>query len=469
MVLFSAGRRKPEYIPGSLRSDAFEVHPTGIIGYQDNHFVWYRYDWKAEVPNGFGDADLAGNPAKPKRGGALRRRRARRCRRGRKGLKQKERNRLTHALNGNTKRTNLERAWTLATRLNVNNRPHPHQADVAIGAEAPDKNVLPPEEWLTKILPMVLVAEINDVGRALKVNLRGDILGIVAHTGNRTGTFYGVRGGTMGDAVYDNWEDTRKNSWRVPRVKIMKFAGEREARAFAGLPNRDFVRVAARIHSPLNGARGGDTVAVDVASHVWERDVMKHYDAKPDGEAMEVIFFGVQRGEGGDWAALKVAGEPAVDDAVLPTKGWRSAFGERAGRRAGVSLYAGTGGMEAVLEDVGVPTAVACDNDKAVLRNRRRKERCLELEITNLGEWHRILDALDDFAKAMGWSDWGSLVLHMGLPCQQWSTAFTDPPGLSDARGWHFVHMLRAMVWLQPVEVLVETGEAIIGVHVAVW
>ena len=67
LVLFSAGRRKPEYIPGSLRSDAFEVHPTGIIGYQDNHFVWYRYDWKAEVPNGFGDADLAGNPAKPKR------------------------------------------------------------------------------------------------------------------------------------------------------------------------------------------------------------------------------------------------------------------------------------------------------------------------------------------------------------------------------------------------------------------
>ncbi len=60
-------------------------------------------------------------------------------------------------------------------------------------------------------------------------------------------------------------------------------------------------------------------------------------------------------------------------------------------------------------------------------------------------------------------------MLHMRLPCQPWSTAFTDPPGLSDTRGWHFVHMLRAMVWLQPVEVLVETGEAIIGIHVAVW
>ena len=75
-----------------------------------------------------------------------------------KGPKQKERNHRTHALKGNAT-TNLERAQAVATKLNATKAPHPHQAAVALGAEEPNRNVLPPEEWVTKILPMVVIAE----------------------------------------------------------------------------------------------------------------------------------------------------------------------------------------------------------------------------------------------------------------------------------------------------------------------
>ena len=471
LIIFSEGKRKPEYIPGMMQPDTFEKFPTGIIGFQNEHFVWYRYDWRAETGGDVGAMEMAETTpgaGTARRGGAHGSRRKLGRGRVRKGLKQKERNRLTHAKNGNTT-SNLERAWNVATRLNVNQRPHPHQAAVAVGAEAPNEKVLPPEEWVTRILPMVVVAELSDVGKAPKVNLKGDIVGIIAHTGRRRGIFYGVQGGKMGNAVYGNWAETLKNTRKVSRVRFMKFAEEREARAFAGLQNNEFVRVAVRVYSPMRGALREETTTMDIAAHVWERDVMKHFDKRPDGTALKVVFFGVQKGGDGDQAALKVAGEPAVDDAVLPTKGWRCAFGDGADRQAGVSLYAGTGGMEVVHEDVGIPNAVTCDNDRAVLRNRKNGGSCLKLEITDLGEWHRIVDALDEFARERGWSDWGNLRLHMGLPCQPWSTAFTDPPGLSDARGWHFVHMLRLMVWLQPIAALVETGEAIMGTHVAVW
>ena len=59
--------------------------------------------------------------------------------------------------------------------------------------------------------------------------------------------------------------------------------------------------------------------------------------------------------------------------------------------------------------------------------------------------------------------------MHSGIPCQPWSKAFKAPPGLDDARGWHFVQVLRLMAWLQPAGVLLETGEAIMGEHAAVW
>ncbi len=75
-------------------------------------------------------------------------------------------------------------------------------------------------------------------------------------------------------------------------------------------------------------------------------------------------MFGVQKTGEGDQHPLMVAGAPLIDDAVLPTGGWRSASGDGADRRTGVSLYAGAGGMEVVHGDVGIPNAVACDNDR---------------------------------------------------------------------------------------------------------
>ncbi len=177
------------------------------------------------------------------------------------------------------------------------------------------------------------------------------------------------------------------------------------------------------------------TTMIDIATHIWERDVLKHWSNQPDGTSLEVVMFGVQKTGEGDQDPLKVAGEPIIDDAVLPTRGWRSAFGDGADRRAGVPLYAGAGGMEVLHGDVGIPNAVACDNDRAVVRNRRDGRRVIDMDLTHLCEWHRILEALDGFAREQGWSDWGSIRMHLGLPCQPWTTAFKTPPGLADATG----------------------------------
>ena len=469
LILYTEGRRSPEYVPATGTPTTFADHPTGVIGFQDNHFVWYRYDWRAATGGDLGAMTMAN--ALPSRRGAGARggRRTRTGRdrvRMRRGLGRKERNRLVHALTGNPT-TNLDRAYAVARQLNTNKMPRPHQAAAAIGAEEPRTKAKPPEGWVTKMLPMVVIAEIGDVQKAPKVNLRGDIVGIVAHLGTRIGTFYGVQSGRSGDAVYDNWVETLKNTRRISNVRFRKFGSEREARTYAGLPNRDFVRVDVKVHSSLKGEPKMTTI--DIATHIWERDVMKRWSSRPDGTALEVVMFGVQKAPEGDHLPFMVAGAPLIDDAVLPTGGWRSALGEGADRRMGVSLYAGAGGLEVVHGDVGVPNAVACDNDRAVIKNRKEGRRVIEMNLTHLCDWHKILEALDDFADRRGWDDWGSIRMHSGLPCQPWTKAFKTPPGLADVRGWHFVQMLRLMAWLQPAGVLLETGEAIMGTHAAVW
>ena len=44
LILFTEGRRRPEYIPATESSNTFTDHPTGVVGFQNNHFVWFRYD-----------------------------------------------------------------------------------------------------------------------------------------------------------------------------------------------------------------------------------------------------------------------------------------------------------------------------------------------------------------------------------------------------------------------------------------
>ena len=113
--------------------------------------------------------------------------------------------------------TLLERAYGLARQLNVSQTPHPHQAAAAIGAEEPRREK-PKDSWVHKVLPMVVIAELEDARRALKINLRGDILGIAARLGTRVGTFYGVQARRNGDAVHDNRDEARKKHPRnLPR------------------------------------------------------------------------------------------------------------------------------------------------------------------------------------------------------------------------------------------------------------
>ncbi len=241
-ILYTEGRRTPEYVPATEKSTIFEDYPTGVVGFQDNHFVRYRYDWRAAAGGDLGAMTKA-NALPSRRGAGARCGRRIRMGRGRvrvrRGLGRKDRNRLAHALNGNSTSL-LDRAYGLARQLNVSQTPHPHHAAAAIGAEEPRKEK-PKESWVHKVMPMVVIAELEDARRAPKINLRGDILGIASRLGTRVGTFYGVQAGRNGDAVYDNRDEARKNIRGIIHVRYRRFDNEREARTYVGLPSRDFV------------------------------------------------------------------------------------------------------------------------------------------------------------------------------------------------------------------------------------
>ena len=68
LILYTEGRRSPEYVPATESLSTFTDHPTGVIGFQDNHFVWYRYDWRAATGGDLGAMAMVN--ALPSRRGA---------------------------------------------------------------------------------------------------------------------------------------------------------------------------------------------------------------------------------------------------------------------------------------------------------------------------------------------------------------------------------------------------------------
>ncbi len=42
IVLFTEGRRHPEFVPGSSDRDRRITYKTGVMGYQSQHFFWYK-------------------------------------------------------------------------------------------------------------------------------------------------------------------------------------------------------------------------------------------------------------------------------------------------------------------------------------------------------------------------------------------------------------------------------------------
>ena len=80
--------------------------------------------------------------------------------------------------------------------------------------------------------------------------------------------------------------------------------------------------------------------------------------------------------------------------------------------------------MEAVHADVGIVNAVACESDKSVIRHLKDDKNTLEIDLAHLCEWHRILDAMGEFARGMGWTDWGKVRMSFGLPGQPWLELF---------------------------------------------
>ena len=45
IVLFTEGRKHPEFIPSSSDKDRRLKFPTGVMGFQDKHFFWYKFKW----------------------------------------------------------------------------------------------------------------------------------------------------------------------------------------------------------------------------------------------------------------------------------------------------------------------------------------------------------------------------------------------------------------------------------------
>ena len=97
-------------------------------------------------------------------------------------------------------------------------------------------------------------------------------------------------------------------------------------------------------------------------------------------------------------------------------------------RKAHLSLYAGGGGLERVMDDYGVPRIAACDCDVTMMRMRRRGERVVRIDLSKPSKWHRIADVLDEHATLNGWPDWGQLRITAGIPCPSWSPASPSLP-----------------------------------------